>query len=811
MAGSGSWDGSQSENSSQFEPGIDNIYEAFICPLTKQVMHNPVTLENGQTFERDAIEKWFQECRENGQPLSCPITSKQLSITDLSPSIALRNTIEEWRARNDALKLDIARQSLYLGNAETNILLALKNVREICRNIRKLRQRVRNPQLVRLITDMLKSSSHEVRYKALQTLQVVVEGDEESKAIVAEGDTVRTIVKFLSQEPSKGREVAVSVLFELSKSEALCEKIGSIRGAIILLVGLTSSKSENVSTVEKADQTLTNLERSEENVRQMATNGRLQPLLAKLLEGSPETKVSMAFYLGVLALNNDVKVIVAQTVGSSLIDLMRTRDMRQREAALGALNNISSFEGSAKVLINTGILPPLIKDLFYVGPNQLPIRLKEVSATILANIVNIGYEFDKVPVGPDHQTLVSEEIVENLLQLTSNTGPEIQGKLLAVLVGLTSCPNSVINVVSAIRNSAAIISLVQFVEIHENDDLRLASIKLLHNISPHMSEELANVLRGTVGQLGNLVAIISENTTTITEEQAAAAGLLAELPERDLGLTMRLLREGAFEKIISKIVGIRQGEIRGIRFERTFLEGLVSILVRITFALTKETHAVSFCCENNLTSLFLDLLQSNSQDNIQMASAIALENLSLESKNHTKIPELPPPNYCASIFSCLSKPPVVLGICKIHQGICSVRESFCLVEGQAVDKLVDLLDHENEKVVGPALAALSTLLEDGLDVVQGVRLIDEADGITPILNVLLENRTENLRIRAVWMVERILRIEEIAREVGEEQNVTAALVDAFQNADFRTRQIAEKALRHIDKIPNFSGIFTNIG
>lgn len=517
----------------------------------------------------------------------------------------------------------------------------------------------------------------------------------------------------------------------------------------------------------------------------------------------------MASYLGELALNNDVKVFVAQTMGSCLIDLMSSRDMRG--AALNALNNISSFEGSAKVLISTGILPPLIKDLFYVGPNQLPIRLKEVSATILANIVNIGYDFDKVPVGPHHQTLVSETVVENLLQLTSNTGPEIQGKLLAVLVGLTSCPNAVINVVSAIRNSAAIISLVQFIEIHENDDLRLASIKLLHNISSHMSEELANALRGTVGQLGSLVAIISENTTTITEEQAAAAGLLAELPERDLGLTMRLLRDGAFEKIISKIIGIRQGEIRGIRFERTFLEGLVSILTRITFALTKEIQAISFCQENNLASVFLDLLQTNNQDNIQMASAIALENLSLESKNLTKIPELPPPSYCASIFSCLSKPPVVLGICKIHQGICSVRESFCLIEGQAVDKLVDLLDHENEKVVGAALAALSTLLEDGLEVEKGVRLIDEADGITPILNVLLENQTENLRMRAVWMVERILRIEAIARDVGEEQNVTAALVDAFQNADFRTRQIAENALKHIDKIPNFSGIFSNIG
>uniref|UniRef100_A0A1J3DMJ5 RING-type E3 ubiquitin transferase n=1 Tax=Noccaea caerulescens TaxID=107243 RepID=A0A1J3DMJ5_NOCCA len=798
----GSWDGNESDDSSQFERGVDHIYEAFICPLTKEVMHDPVTLENGRTFEREAIEKWFKQCRDTGKPPSCPITSQELSSADVSPSIALRNTIEEWRSRNDSAKLDIARQALFLGNAEADILQALMHVRQICRSIRSKRQGVRNSQLIRMIIDMLKSNSHRVQYKALQTLQVVVEGDEESKAILAEGDTVRTLVKFLSQEPSKGREAAVSLLFELSKSEALCEKIGSINGALILLVGLTSSNSVNVSIVEKADRTLENMERSEEIVRQMASYGRLQPLLGKLLEGSPETKLSMASFLGELALNNDTKVLVAQTVGSSLVDLMRSGDMPQREAALKALNKISSFEGSAKVLISIGILPPLIKDLFYVGPNQLPIRLKEVSATILANIVNIGYDFDKA-------TLVAENRVENLLYLISNTGPAIQCKLLEVLVGLTTCPKTVIHVVSVIKTSGAIISLVQFVEVRENDDLRLATIKLLHNLSPFMSEELADALRGTAGQLGSLVAIISEKTP-ISEEQAAAAGLLAELPERDLGLTQEMLGVGAFEKIISKVIGIRQGEIKGMRFERTFLEGLVRILARITFAINSETRAITFCREYNVASLFIHLLQSNGQDNIQMVSAMALENLSLQSINLSRMPDLPPPSYCVSIFSCMSKPHVVTGLCKIHQGICSLRETFCLVEGGAVEKLVALLDHENDKVVESSLAALSSLLEDGLDVEKGVKILDEADGILDILHVLNGNRTERLTRRAVWVVERILRIEEIAREIAEEPNVSAALVDAFQNADFRTRQIAENALRHIDRIPNFSGIFPNM-
>lgn len=102
---------------------------------------------------------------------------------------------------------------------------------------------------------------------------------------MAEGDNVRTIVKFLSHEQSKEREEAVSLLYELSKLEALCEKIGSVNGAILILVGMMSSKSENLMTVAKADKTLENLEKNENNVRQMAENGRLQPLLTLLLEG----------------------------------------------------------------------------------------------------------------------------------------------------------------------------------------------------------------------------------------------------------------------------------------------------------------------------------------------------------------------------------------------------------------------------------------------------------------------------------------------------------------------------------------------
>ncbi|KAL6572204.1 U-box domain-containing protein 43 [Orobanche minor] len=624
---------------------------------------------------------------------------------------------------------------------------------------------------------------------------------------MAEGDTVRTVVKFLSHEHSKEREEAVSLLYELSKSERLSEKIGSVNGAVLILVGMASSNSENVLTVEKADQTLENLAQCENNVRQMAECGRLQPLLTLLLEGSPETKLSMAAFLGELALNNDVKVFVARTAGFSLINLVKSNNTQAREAALKALNQISSDETSAKILIEAGILPPLVKDLFTVGNKQLPMRLKEVSATILSNIVNSGYDFDSIPVGPDHQTLVSEEIIHNLLHLIGNTGPSIECKLIQVLVGLTGSNSTVSSVVFAIKSSGAMIGLVQFIEAPQRD-LRLASIKLLQNLSPHMGQELANCLHG---QLSSLMRVITENIG-ITEEQAAAVGLLADLPERDAGLSQLILEEGSFRLFISRIIRIRLGETRGSRFMTPYLDGLVKVLSRVTFSLSEASgSARGLCRDHNLASLFIDLLQANGLDNVQMVSAMALEKLSQESKILTKLPEFRNPGFCVSIFPCLSKPNIITGLCKVHRGTCSLKETFCLLEGQAVEKLVALLDHTNDRVVEASLAALSTLLDDGVDIVEGIKVLLDAEGVKPILDLLLEKRTDSLRRRVVWAAERLLRNEEIAVEVSTNPSISTALVDAFQHGDYRTQQIAERALKHVDKIPIFSGIFPNQG
>lgn len=185
----GNWDssydqGSQSDDSHYFDRlHLEPIYDAFICPLTKQVMLDPVTLENGQTFEREAIEKWFKECRENGRKIVCPLTLRELRSTELNPSIALRNTIEEWNARNEAAQIDMARRSLTLSTPENDIILALKFVQDLCLKSRSNKHVIRNAELIPMIVDVLKSSSRRVRCKALETIRIVVEDDDDNKVV----------------------------------------------------------------------------------------------------------------------------------------------------------------------------------------------------------------------------------------------------------------------------------------------------------------------------------------------------------------------------------------------------------------------------------------------------------------------------------------------------------------------------------------------------------------------------------------------------------------------------------------------------
>ncbi|KAK7319978.1 hypothetical protein RJT34_04707 [Clitoria ternatea] len=79
--------------------GKHTIPKDFVCPITSNIFDDPVTLETGQTFERKAIEEWF-----NRGNLTCPITRQKLQNTQLpKTNYVLKRLIASWKERNPNL------------------------------------------------------------------------------------------------------------------------------------------------------------------------------------------------------------------------------------------------------------------------------------------------------------------------------------------------------------------------------------------------------------------------------------------------------------------------------------------------------------------------------------------------------------------------------------------------------------------------------------------------------------------------------------------------------------------------------------
>jgi ubiquitin len=66
------------------------VLDSFQCPLTMEVMRDPVFTADGQTYERTEIEKWFALGNRTS-----PLTGEELPSTNLLPNIALRQAIRE--------------------------------------------------------------------------------------------------------------------------------------------------------------------------------------------------------------------------------------------------------------------------------------------------------------------------------------------------------------------------------------------------------------------------------------------------------------------------------------------------------------------------------------------------------------------------------------------------------------------------------------------------------------------------------------------------------------------------------------------
>ena len=89
------------EKSKTEEAALEQAPSTFLCPISTEIMRDPVTLMTGITYERHNIERWLRTQVHNSQVPRCPGTNQAVKMpVILVPNIALKKTIYDYLEKN---------------------------------------------------------------------------------------------------------------------------------------------------------------------------------------------------------------------------------------------------------------------------------------------------------------------------------------------------------------------------------------------------------------------------------------------------------------------------------------------------------------------------------------------------------------------------------------------------------------------------------------------------------------------------------------------------------------------------------------
>ena len=80
---------------------IDESFEELIkCPISKKIFYNPVTLEDGHTYEQREIEEWLKYNNTS------PITRAKLKYKEFNINFAIKQIVENYLLNNEEKKIE---------------------------------------------------------------------------------------------------------------------------------------------------------------------------------------------------------------------------------------------------------------------------------------------------------------------------------------------------------------------------------------------------------------------------------------------------------------------------------------------------------------------------------------------------------------------------------------------------------------------------------------------------------------------------------------------------------------------------------
>ncbi|KAK6921552.1 U-box domain [Dillenia turbinata] len=237
----------------------------FRCPISLDLMRDPVTLSSGITYDRESIETWIEAGNR-----TCPITNQVLRSLDPIPNHTIRRMIQDWCVDNQSYGVErIPTPRVPVSSIEVTEMLEkisaarrredLEGCQELVRKVKELSKESERNRLCFIANGAASALSatfqafaeHSPPSPSSSTKNVVVleellwclpsfmPFDEETKSYWGSSSSLRCMVWFLKHGTLSARRNAVFVLKGLVSSDQLSlTKSLEIEGIIEALVKL---------------------------------------------------------------------------------------------------------------------------------------------------------------------------------------------------------------------------------------------------------------------------------------------------------------------------------------------------------------------------------------------------------------------------------------------------------------------------------------------------------------------------------------------------------------------------------------------
>ncbi|THU49254.1 hypothetical protein C4D60_Mb06t07620 [Musa balbisiana] len=310
------------------------IQEHFLCPISAELMRDPVVLASGQTYDRRFIQEWLSSGN-----LTCPRTQQVLSDTTLTPNHLVRSMISQWCTEHGVTlpPLDDEQEEGLITRKERNALS-------------------------RILDKLSLSSSIPDRKQAVRELRLLTKGSRSFRALVGENPgTIPLLLSALSV-PGLYSDTAVqgdivTTVLNLSIHDSNKKIIGDNPQAIPSLIDVL--RTGTMETRSNSAAALFSLSALDANKLKIGELGAMKPLVELLEEGSPSAKKDAGSAIFSLCMVHENR---ARAVREGVVVVVLTAITHQSlvDESLAILALLSGHQEAVEEIADTGGVPPLL-------------------------------------------------------------------------------------------------------------------------------------------------------------------------------------------------------------------------------------------------------------------------------------------------------------------------------------------------------------------------------------------------------------------------------------------------------------------